>query len=104
MAALIADLLLLLGLSLRVTHLITSDTISERYLREPLMRKVRTEKQEFWIDALYCPWCVGFWICGLMLLSLLVAGGPGDAASWWRVVAGWFTLNYIVARAESLLN
>lgn len=95
------DLLLLIGLTLRVTHLITADTISERYLRQPLMNRVKTERQEFWVEGLYCPWCIGFWLSGLCLLSLWLAGGAGDAALWWRLGAGWFTLSYIVARVET---
>lgn len=104
MASLIADLLLALGFSLRLSHLVTSDTITERYLREPLMKRVKSDRAEFWVEGLYCPWCVGFWLAGLVLASLVLAGGPGDAADWWRLLAGWFTLNYIAARVESLLN
>jgi hypothetical protein len=95
------DLILLVGLALRLTHLVTTDDISERYLRQPLMNRVKSQRQEFWVEGLYCPWCIGFWISGLCLLSLWLAGGPGDAALWWRLAAGWFTLSYVVARVEA---
>lgn len=104
MAALILDLFLLLGLTMRATRIITSDTISERYLREPLMSRVKNDRQEFWVEGLYCPYCVGFWISGLCLVSLMLAGGPGDAAMWWRLGAGWFTLNLIAAHLGSRLD
>lgn len=103
MAEISVDVALLIGLALRLTVLVTADTISERYLREPLMSRVRTERGEFWVEGLYCPWCVGFWLCGLCILSLILAGGPGDAANWWRVLAGWFTLSWIVGTVQSRL-
>jgi len=49
------------------------------------------------VSGLSCPWCVGFWIACLMLGVLALVGGPGDAHEVWRYVAGWFTLNYVVA-------
>jgi hypothetical protein len=105
MAALIADLLLLAGLTLRIIHLVTTDTISDRYLRQPAYKWAGDdERREFWAEGLECPWCVGFWLSGVCLASLILAGGPGDAADWWRVAAGWFTLSYLAARAESLMN
>lgn len=48
-------------------------------------------------SGLECPWCVGFWL-GLGLLTLLaLAGGPGEAAAWWRIGAGAFALSWASA-------
>lgn len=103
MAPLILDLILVIGLALRLTRLITADTIADRYLRQPVFRWAGDdERRTFWAEGLECPWCVGFWLSGLAILSLWLAGGAGDAAMWWRVAAGWFTLSYIVARVETI--
>ena len=105
MAPLIADLLLLLGLTLRLTRLVCTDEISDRYLRQPVWRWAGDDpKRGFWADGLVCGYCVGFWLAGLCLLSLILAGGPGDAEVWWRVLAGWFTLNYVSAHVWSRID
>lgn len=102
-ALIVLDLLLLIGVATRLTHLVTTDTITDRYLLQPLFRWAGDdERREFWVEGLRCPWCIGFWICGACLVSLWLAGGPGDAELWWRLGAGWFTLSYIVARVETL--
>lgn len=129
------DLLLLLGLTLRTTRLITGDSIpGDWWIKDPLerletaadnrdsanaplgktwlesARAKRMEETGEWqrrwryLDGLDCPFCVGLWIAGATTLSLLLVGGPGDAAEWWRWVAGAFTLNYLAAHVGSRLG
>lgn len=150
----VVDLLLLLGLTLRVVRVVTFDDIGRWWIRAPAQRwalrheplpapeaktppgtyrvavgpygealdvpaaqtyttqgyaaelAVRAAEEaamepQGWRSKLVsgadCPWCWGFWLAGLCLLSLLVAGGPGEAHWVWRAVAGWFTLNYVAA-------
>ena len=112
------DLLLLLGLTLRLTRLVVGDSISWWYLREPAVRWAQrrtgrtgwNEKyeprlwQERLVSGLFCPYCVGFWIAAATVLSLLLVGGPGHAADWWRWVALVFTLNYVAAKIGGVLG
>lgn len=58
-------------------------------------------------SGLDCPFCVGFWLAALTVVSLLVAGGPGadgTLAIVWRVVAGVFTLNWLAAHIGARLG
>lgn len=115
----IVDVLLLLGLTLRLARLVITDDISQWWIRFPALQwAARHDRQlppipgegeewqsEVWrpgwrsklVSGLGCPWCVGFWIAVLAALSLFLAGGPGDAWEPWRWVAGAFTLNWVVA-------
>jgi hypothetical protein len=107
MASMIFDLLLLVGFTLRTIRLVCTDTITDRYLRRHVVawaERDDTGSREFWADGLECGFCVGFWLTGLCLLSLYLAGGPGDAALWWHVLAGWFTLNYVTAHIWSRIG
>lgn len=116
------DLLLALGLTLRTTRIITGDDIGLWWIRGPItFWAMRHDTHQTvgtfgpsetvipgWRSkisiGLTCPFCIGFWIAGAVLLSLSLAGGPGDAAEWWRWVAGWFTLNWLAAHVGSRLG
>lgn len=99
----VLDVLLLFGLILRLTRVIVSDDIGLWWVRGPWANYAwEKEGQEFGWRAkistgLGCPFCVGFWIAGLCLLSLFLVGGPGEAAPLWRWVSAWFALNWIAA-------
>lgn len=59
------------------------------------------------VSGLSCPFCVGFWIGVLVLLSLALVGGPSSdstAADVWRWVAAPFALNYVVAHVGARLG
>lgn len=59
------------------------------------------------VAGLNCPFCVGWWIGALVLLSLALVGGPDSestAANIWRWVAGAFALNYVAAHLGSRLG
>lgn len=60
----------------------------------PVRRRMRWHR---YLSGLVCPFCIGWWLALAVLTSLMLVGGPGDAATWWRFVAGVFTLNWIVA-------
>lgn len=116
----IADLLLALGMTMRVTRFIVTDDLGGWMIRHPLhrwllstgdWRGVPEQKRALpyyddfiitgwpWQEKLtrlfHCPYCMGFWVAGAVLLSLWAAGGPGDAWEPWRWFAGWWTLAYI---------
>lgn len=106
MLLIVLDILLALGLTLRLSRLIVTDDIGEWWVKKPIAMWIsrkwgpdnpRHQKAFDYWDGLSCPFCVGFWIAGAVLLSLFLVGGPGDAAVLWRWIAGWFTLNWIAA-------
>lgn len=104
------DALLALGLTMRLTLLIVGDDLGLWWVRGPWATYAwNKEGQEFgWrskiSDGLHCPFCVGFWIGVLVLLSLWLAGGPGHAAEAWRWVAAAFALNYVAAHIGARLG
>ena len=118
----LADLALLLGLTLRLTRLVTTDDISEWWLRDPaekwaikhkklvhVSRDNRTETYSTgWrgklVSGLDCPFCIGFWLGLGAVISLDFVGGPGSASDRWRYTAGAFTLNYISAHVSARLD
>lgn len=120
----IADLLLAAGFTARLTRVIVTDDIGKWWIRDPLSKWARGKEPEVqhnavyrngewvaedpswrkYLDGLACPYCVGFWIGVLILASLAAVGGPGDAAVWWRYLAGAFTMNYLTAHIGARLG
>lgn len=126
---LLLDLALALGAALRLTRFIVADDVPGTYwIKEPLhdrkhawQRKhaeIRKRGQygvteEYvhapeprwarYLDGLSCPYCISVWMAALVTATLLLAGGPGDAADWWRYGAGFLALawltGHIAARA-----
>lgn len=115
----LVDVLLLAGLTARLTRFVVTDDLGGWMIRHPIHRFLvnhtgtwRTDKdpviyydnvivsppwQEKITRLFHCPWCIGSWLAAGCALSLYVAGGPGHAAEWWRYLAGVFALNYVVA-------
>lgn len=59
------------------------------------------------VSGLSCPFCVGWWLGVLVLLSLWAVGGPSStstAAEVWRWVAGALALNYVAAHIGARLG
>lgn len=103
------DLSLLVLTTLRLTRLVTTDSLGQWWLYAPLYKRVVTQPNRFnryakYIDGLVCPFCVGFWIGCLVALSLWLVGGPGDAEEWWRWVTGVFALNYLVGHISAKID
>jgi len=102
------DLALLILVTLRLTRLVTTDSIGQWWLYSPLYKRVVTGSIKGrwgkYIEGLTCPFCVGFWIGVAASVSLILVGGPGDAADWWRWTAGVFALNYIVGHVARVLD
>lgn len=105
------DVLLLLGLTARLSRLVTTDDIGVWWFQTPAKRLAmkadtpeRRDKALDYAAGLECPYCVGFWIAVATTFSLWLAGGPGDAADVWRWVAAVFTVNYVVAHTSSRMD
>lgn len=113
----LADLILLFGLTLRLTRLLITDDVG-LVLRYPVDRRAararitrlrlpaddprrsRLAVSEWAERGLGCGFCAGFWVGAAALASLLWVGGPGadgTAVTVWRAVAGVFTLNWLAA-------
>jgi hypothetical protein len=54
-----------------------------------------------YLEGLSCPYCVSVWMSAFVVLTLILAGGPGDAAHWWRYVAGFLTLAWLTGHIAS---
>lgn len=105
------DVVLLLGLTLRLTLFVVGDDLGQMWVVEPATRwamarpTVEGRKKAIrYVDGLTCPFCVGFWIGVACTVSLWAVGGPGHAEDLWRWVAAAFTLNYIVGHVSARLD
>lgn len=107
------DLTILVLASLRFTRLFTTDSIPGNWwIYGPLYKRaVLAEKRKggrlWWskyLEGLTCPFCIGFWMCVVVLASLMLVGGPGDAPVWWQVFFGVFALNYVTGHVSSRLD
>jgi hypothetical protein len=111
MAAFVLDVLLLLGMTARLSRLVTTDDLGKWWVQEPAERwavrrsaPARRQKAVNYVGGLGCPFCIGFWIAVATTLSLWLAGGPGDAADAWRWIAAALTLNYVAAHISAALD
>lgn len=106
----VLDLVLLVGLTLRLTRFVVADSLARWYLREPANRwagwdpdyEPASHRQRL-VSGLECQYCVGFWIAVLATASL-AAAIAFDLLVPWRWVAGAFTLNYVVAHIVGWLD
>lgn len=104
------DITLLVLATLRVSRLVTTDNLpGQWWIHAPLYKKAygkggTTPAWAKYLDGLGCPFCVGFWIGLVAVVSLWLVGGPGEAADWWRWLAGAFALNYVVGHVASRLD
>ena len=110
--SLFTGLLAVLGAA-RITRVIVTDDIGLWYIRGPLVSWViKHEPDHFgWRSRLWsgldCPFCVGFWVGVLVLVSLAAVGGPDadtTAATIWRWVMAAFALNYVTAHVGARLG
>jgi hypothetical protein len=111
---LIFDLLLLVGMTARLSRLVTTDYLGEWFIQDPADRwsdnKYRDEDRLNWKQKLRvgldCPWCIGYWIGVATVLIFARVHGywPDNPLEWWRVIAGSLTLNYVVAHMSARLD
>ena len=109
-AATAADLALLLGSTIRVSRLVTTDDLGLWYVRQPAYRwaSAHHDDDSSWRARLYsgldCPWCVGFWIGVANTAGWLIARRTPALADLWRFGAGVLALNYVAATLDGRLN
>lgn len=100
----ILTVLILYGVTARLTRLITADTITGP-LRASMMRFGGPDGWAYtWIT---CPWCAGLWIAFAVTITVWLAenatgAGPLVLAPAWLWVPGLaFANNYLAARAQA---
>jgi hypothetical protein len=96
------DLALIVGFTARLIRLAAVDTAGE-----PFRAAIRWAGR--WIggtegyvraqELVTCPFCIGFWLSGAVVLSYVAAGGHG-----WRTVAAIFTLSYVAGHLVRVLD
>jgi hypothetical protein len=90
----IFDIVLLVLAALRITRFVLIDSLGRR-----------NKKSEKYVEGLLsCPFCIGFWISLVGVATLYAAGGPGQAALWWRALAGVWALSYLVGHGVNRLD
>lgn len=102
------DALLILGATLRLTRLITTDDLGAWWVREPAYRAAirhleRTGNIPWWDRyraGLSCPFCCGYWIGTGVLATHAFAGRTRS----WRFVAATLTLNLVAAHLNARLD
>lgn len=109
-----ADLVLALGFGLRLTRLVTTDKITEWLILNRLWRwaDYTTPLEEFepttprtrLVYSLSCPWCVGFWVSAIVVISMHLAWSFPDWTWLWRMIATIFTINWVAATIHTKLE
>lgn len=103
---LILDLTVILLASLRLTRLVTTDTIGRKALR-PVEDWFydHLRQRDWWVVSLTtCAHCIGFWITGLVILSWWLASADSGPLTAWRLIAGTFALSYVVGHFSARLD
>lgn len=108
MTLFLLDVLLLTLATMRLTRLVTTDSLGQWWLYGPAYKRAYGHGSPpgwaKYVEGLTCPFCVGFWIGCAALISLWLVGGPGDADLWWRYATGAFALNWVVGHVASRLD
>lgn len=69
--------------------------VDPRTLDHPIAPTAPEPRWARYLDGLACPFCMSVWFAGAVTVALMLAGGPGDAADWWRWGAGFLTLAWV---------
>lgn len=88
--------------ALRVTRLITHDTITDPF-RNKIGEKFGWDSLIY--ELITCPWCAGFWVCALAVPLAVLAGanlpGLNDAFEIGSLI---FAQSYLVGYASARVN
>lgn len=117
------DTMLLVLATLRLSRLVTGDTLGQWLILSRAWRWANRYKPDSTrpgvfvqhpdgpspqrlklASGLVCPFCIGYW-CGAALLVVSYFTGPlGDEPVWWRLLVGSLALNYLVGHTASLMG
>lgn len=100
--------LILFGVTARITRLITEDTITAPLRSAVGARIIRARgPRSMWVEWIRCPWCVGLWLAFAVALGMwgaerLLLDGPLLPLPGWLWVPGLaLTNNYLTARWQT---
>jgi hypothetical protein len=113
-----SDMALILGATMRLTRGVVLDDVGRWWIKEPLFRRAHRDvgssqvsdlyqppsfsdastvpRWVKYLDGLDCPFCVGFHVGWLVLLSYVIARKI-HALAIWRFIAGSLALNHVSA-------
>lgn len=77
---------------------------AEQSYRESYSEKDPYTWQAKVVSGLECPYCAGFWVGGVVLVSAAVAARFPALRPLWRLAAGALALNYVTAHVSSRLD
>lgn len=110
----IKDLLLAFGASLRLTRLVVTDQMGEWYIKDPIDRSMERFEETFtgdtepwwwkWRSGLDCPFCAGFHIGWITLLSGILVKDKPRLRALWRFGAGALSMNYVAGHLGAKLG
>lgn len=103
----VADLVIMIGASLRLVRLAIMDDLGRRALipAEERIRDRLPEHRQWVADGFTCPFCIGFWIGGLVIATYcLTLISPEWVSVLWRIGAGALALNYVVGHVVASLD
>lgn len=91
----------------RLSRLVITDDIGRWWIREPVDRAMdayaeTAEIEPWWWkyrSGLECPFCVGFWLGGAVLVGHAALPRP-----MWRAAAGALALNYVASHIGARLG
>lgn len=95
-------LLLVVLATARIWRLLVVDGITEGF-RSRLICKVQDaphKARDAFHDLYFCPFCAGFWICSIILLTALAWR---DEIAW-QLIVGAFALNYVSGHLNARLD
>lgn len=108
----------LAGTILRLTRLVTTDTITEWALLEHLRRRAYAREQRVgnddpddpvtWparlLSAVDCPFCIGFWIALVVITLDEALPQSGAARRAWHTLSTALAANYVLAHTAARLD
>lgn len=93
-------LFLMIGAAARLTHLVTSDLVSEPF-REWLERVelgVGGYRRLSFTTLVNCPWCIGFWISCAVAALTWAFGDQSWLQFTWAALGASYAVGYLEAK------
>lgn len=101
----LGDALLAVGATVRLTRLVTTDSLGEHLIRTPAERWAARHPEHDWkVAGLYCPFCAGYWLGAAVLVAHAATSNSPRARGLWRLGAATLALNYVVGHVSARLD
>lgn len=89
---------LIVGATLRLIRLLIIDDLGYYAFTLPTYRtlvRLLPDTKRWVADGLTCPFCIGFWLGALTVVSYWLVNSHDTATLVWRLTAGALTLNWV---------